>query len=138
MPLTSSNGRAAEGAGTVAAAAALTVASGALRRELLLARVRLRRRVDQRLDHLVVGLVPVGRIAPVLAVPRVDAPPMHSGVILARGLERLDHVAETERLDLRGVQAQVLGAPADLLARHHALAELRLRLLDRLDRQHRR
>src|SRR4051812_8252684 len=95
MPFTSSNGRAAEGAGTAAVATAFTLASHALGRDLLVAGVRLGRRVDERLDHLVVGLVPVGGIAPILAVPGVDPAAVHARVVLARGLERLDHVAES-------------------------------------------
>src|SRR5437016_1090520 len=127
MPLTSSRGFAA--AATVASALLAAIA----RRDLLLRRVRFRRGLDQRLLELLVGLQPVGGVGPLLAVPRVDAAFVHAGMVAARRLQRLHDVAEAERLDFRGVEAQVLRAPANLLARHHALAVFRLRGLDRLD-----
>src|SRR6187455_120965 len=71
-------------------------------RDLLLRRVRLGGGLDHRPEDLHVGLVPVRRVAPVLAVPGVDPAPADAFVVAARRLQRLDHVAESERLDLAG------------------------------------
>src|SRR6185436_9720703 len=100
-------------------------------RDLLLRRIRLGGGPDHRVQDLHVGLVPIRRVAPVLAVPGVDAALAHALVVRAGGLQGLDHVAEAESLDLRGIEVQVLGAPAHFLAGDHALAVFRLRLLDR-------
>src|SRR5258706_1080374 len=106
-------------------------------RQLLLARVRLGRGVDQRTNHLLVGFIPFGRVAPLLAVPRMHAATVHAAVVAAGGPERLDHVAESERLHLRCIEVQLLGAPAHFLAVHGTLAVLGLSRLDSLHRQHR-
>src|SRR5258708_36988490 len=132
MPLTSSRGFAA----LIAAYSRLLRAVA--RRDLLLRRVGLRRRLDQRPQHLVVGFQPVGGVAPLLAVPGVDAPAMHALVVPAGRLQRLHRVGEPGRLDLRGAERQVLRAPAHFLAGHAALAAPALPRLHAPDRAPRR
>src|SRR4051812_45248528 len=92
------------------------------RRHLLLVGVLLRRLVDHRAQQLVVGFVHVRRVAPLLAIPGVDARAMRAAMVLARGLERLHDAFHPERLDAGRVEIQVLRAPADFLAGDHALA----------------
>src|SRR4051794_5268016 len=108
------------------------------RRELLLRGVLLRGVVHHRAQQLVVGFIHVRRVAPLLAVPGVDARAMRAAVVLAGGLEGLHDALHAERLDARRVEVQVLRAPAHFLARHDPLAVFLLRLADRLDREHRR
>src|SRR5690242_11018102 len=95
MPLTSSSAFAA-GCAAGFAWAVITAAivrprlsaflRAVARRDLLLRRVGLGRGGDERRLELLVGLEPVGRVAPLLAVPRVDAPAVHAGVVRARGV----------------------------------------------------
>src|SRR5687767_10459778 len=101
MPLTSSRGAvAAFGSALMSPSSfALLLFRAIARRDLLLGGVRLGRGLDHRAQDLHVGLVPVRRVAPVLAVPGVDAAAANALVVVAGGLERLDHVAEAERLD---------------------------------------
>src|SRR5881394_548315 len=87
------------------------------RRDLLLRGIGLRRGLDHRTQELGVGVDPIRRVAPALAIPRVDAAAVQALVIAAGGLERLDHVSESEPLDLRGIETEVLRAPANFLAR---------------------
>src|SRR2546423_2906783 len=103
MPLTSNNGACVLedasndwplslgrgfGRGSTVATCASALLAAVARRDLLLRRIRLRGGLDQRLLDLLVGLEPVGRIAPLLAVPRVDAPAVDARMVAARGLQR--------------------------------------------------
>src|SRR5215212_1055310 len=90
--------------------------------DLLLRGVLLRGRVDHGAQHLHVGLVPVRRVAPLVAVPRVDAGLARAFVVHARGLDRLEHPLHAQRLHLGGVEVQVLRAPLHFLAGHGPLA----------------
>src|SRR5690349_8219551 len=105
--------------------------------QLLLGRVFLACRLDHRLDDLLVGLVPVGADVPLGAVPRLDARPARTHVVVARGADRPQHTREAERVELLLVEREVLQPPAHLLAGHDlALAETLLRAPHRLDAEH--
>src|SRR5437868_6901581 len=109
MPFTSSNGFAAAAFGSALKEAPSSHASclsphlallpAILRRDLLLVRVLPRRRLDHRTQQLRIGLVEVRRVAPLLAVPGMDARLVQAGMVAAGGLERLDEALHAERLD---------------------------------------
>src|SRR6516164_7307051 len=105
--------------------------------DLLLRRVLLSRRLDQRLDDGVVAGEPVRNDVPLLAVPLVDAAQPRALVVGAGHLERADHALEAELLDAVGSKIEMLEAPAYLLAGHRLVAELGHGRADRLGAQHR-
>src|SRR4051812_25129997 len=107
MPLTSSNARGAAAGTALIALLLLRAIDG---RRALLLRVLARRLLHHRPQQLVVGLVEPGRVAPVLAVPRVDAGRVRAAVVAARSPERLHDAFHAELLDARGIQGQVLRA----------------------------
>ncbi len=95
------------------------------RRDLLLRRVLVGRRLDHRLDDRLVGGVPVGDEVPLRAVPgagcALSARPSWS----AHELTRADHARRSPAARALVVEREVLEAPAHLLAGHRlALAEL--------------
>ncbi|MPM44785.1 hypothetical protein SDC9_91467 [bioreactor metagenome] len=106
--------------------------------DLLVRQILVRVLLDQRLDDLVVGLVPVAAHVPLLAIPGVDACPGRAHVVGARCLHRTHDLVEAQFLQACFGQVQVFVAPAHLLAGHGlALAELLLRRADGFHRQHR-
>src|SRR5215471_14957450 len=108
----------------------------AARVQLLVRRVLGRGVLDERLDHLVVGHVPVRSDLPVLAIPGLDAAGAGALVIGAGELDRLELALEAELLDAVRRDVEVLETPAHLLAGHRLVAEARLRGADRLDAEH--
>src|SRR3990170_3250341 len=93
MPLTTSNGFAGSGFGIAAMClrpvARLPLLRAVARGDLLLRRVGLGGGLDQRPQELGVRFQPVGGVAPVLAVLRVDAPLAHAFMVVARRLDGL-------------------------------------------------
>src|SRR5690349_9123050 len=104
MPFTSSSGRMGV---TLMPLARLAAGD---RRDLLLAGVLLGGGLDHRAQELRIRLVHVGRIAPLAAVPGMDARLVDAAMIAARGLDRVDDAFHPQRLDARGVEVQVLRA----------------------------
>src|SRR5205823_2928243 len=86
------------------------------RRDLLVRRVLGRLILDHRVEDRQIGLVVAGDGLPLLAVPLLDAGLVRALVILARELDRLHHAFEAQLLDALCGEAEVLEAPADLLA----------------------
>src|SRR3954470_14577863 len=85
---------------------------------LLVGQVFLRTRLHHWLDDLFIRLVPLIRELPLLAVPGLDAGPGGAHVVLAGGADRPQHAGEAQLVEAFLVQAQVLQAPAHLLAGH--------------------
>src|SRR5437879_4401947 len=92
--------------------------------------------VDERFGLGLVGRVPVRDDFPALAVPLLYAPVPRALMVGAGNPDRLQHALEAEILDTCIREVEVLQTPADLLARQRLLAELFLRLADRLDPEH--
>src|SRR5262249_24480454 len=107
------------------------------RGDLLLRRVLLGRRLDQRLDDGVVAGGPVRDHVPLLAVPLVDAAQPRALVVGAGHLERADHALKAKLLDAVGGEVEMLEAPAHLFPGHRLVAELGHGNADRLGAQHR-
>src|SRR5574344_2831639 len=79
----------------------------------------------QRVDHALVGLVPVGDHFKLAAVPLGNACPVGAHVVVAAGLDGAQHLAKAQFVQALLRQVQVFQAPAHLLGRHGlALAEL--------------
>src|SRR5690348_2097544 len=69
-----------------------------------------------------------------LAVPLLELDHARAFVIGAAGLDRREQAGSAKLFQSRFAQVEMLEAPAYLLGRHHlALAEMVLRLADRLD-----
>src|SRR4030088_331863 len=92
--------------------------------------------VDERFGDGWVGRVPVGEDFPPLAVPLLHAPLARALVVATGNLDRLQHALEAEFLETCIGDGEVLQTPTDLLARQRFLAELFLRLADRLHAEH--
>src|SRR5258708_12560349 len=91
--------------------------------------------LDERFGDGLVGRVPVGDDFPALAVPLLYAPLARALMVGAGNLDRLQHALEAEFLKTCIGDVEVLQTPTDLLARQRRLAELFLRLADRLPAQ---
>src|SRR5574344_57176 len=72
----------------------------------------------QRVDHALVGLVPVGDHFKLAAVPLGNACPVGAHVVVAAGLDGAQHLAKAQFVQALLRQVQVLQAPAHLLGRH--------------------
>src|SRR6266436_5203543 len=92
--------------------------------------------VDERIGDGLVGRVPVGDDFPALAVPLLYAPVPRALVVGAGNLNRLQHTLEAHFLNACFREVEVLKTPTDLLTRQRLLAELFLRLPDRLHAEH--
>src|SRR3954462_2037895 len=99
MPFTSSRGFAA-------ASTVLRLLAAVARDDLLLLGILLRRLLDERPQHLLVRLVVVRGVAPLLAVPRVDARLVRAAVVSAGRLQRDHHALHAERLQPRRVEGE--------------------------------
>src|SRR5690554_165485 len=105
--------------------------------QLLLAGVLGAQLFHQRIDVLLVGLIPVGNDVELLAIPLDDASPVVAHVIAATGLDRPHQLGEAQLFQTRISDVQVLEAPPNLLGRHVlAFAVLFLRGADGLYLQH--
>src|SRR5262245_61816779 len=104
--------------------------------DLLVVGVFRRRVLHHRGDHLVVGLVPVRRDVPVLAVPCLHAAGAGALVVGARHLNGLEHALEAELLDAVGGEVEIFRAPPHLLAGERLLAEPILGRADGFDAEH--
>src|SRR5262245_40925697 len=96
--------------------------------ELLLIRVLLGRRIDHRLDDLVVRRGPLADDGPLLAVPLLDAASARALVVRAAHLHRLKDALEAQLLDAVCRDVEVFDAPAHLLTGKRLVTEFRLRL----------
>src|SRR6516225_1739812 len=100
--------------------------------DLLLRGVLRRDVIDERINEGFVGRVPVGDDLPALAIPLLYAPVARALVVGAGNPDRLQHPLEAELLEACIGEVEVLEPPTNLLARQRLLAELFLRLADRL------
>src|SRR5258708_3693505 len=103
------------------------------RRDALFLGIFERRFLVHVLQHLAVGLDPVGDEFPVLAVPLLDADVALALVVGAGEPDRHDEPLGAERGDALRRDVEVLVAPLYLLALQGLLAELLLRGADRLE-----
>src|SRR5258708_19720902 len=92
--------------------------------------------LDERFGDGLVGGVPVEDAFPALAVQLLYAPLARALMVGAGNLDRLQHALEAEFLKTCIGDVEVLQTPTDLLARQRRLAELFLRLADRLHAEH--
>src|SRR5262249_45580039 len=92
--------------------------------------------IHKRVNEGFVGCVPVGDDLPALAVPLLYAPVARALMVGAGNPDRLQHPRESEFLEARIGEVEILEPPTNLLARQRLLAELFLRLADCLHAEH--